>query len=108
MIQRPVRYLIPIFALLILVSLAITCSDPTDALYTITFDAQGGAKPDPSAMTVAYAKKYGQFPTTTRPGHTFKGWWTAVDGEGFQFITGDPVEITGDQTIYAYWIEESP
>lgn len=108
MIHRPVRYLVPIFALLILVSLAITCSDPTDALYVITFDAQGGTKPNPSTMTVAYATKYEAFPTTKRPGYSFSGWWTAPGGEGFQFITGDPVEITGDQSFYAYWVEESP
>ena len=42
-------------------------------LYTVTFDANGGTVGTPS-KTVIYGGEYGELPTPTWEGHTFRGW----------------------------------
>ena len=41
--------------------------------YTVTFDPNGGTV-DTTSKTVAVGDTYGDLPTPTRPGYTFKGW----------------------------------
>ncbi|MBR4654468.1 MAG: InlB B-repeat-containing protein, partial [Kiritimatiellae bacterium] len=67
----------------------------------ITFDANGGSvAPDYWNCVVGTAVE--AFPTPTRPGFTFAGWWTAKTG-------GTQVEsiarVTSAQTFYAHWAE---
>ena len=44
--------------------------------YTVTFDANGGQLPNgvPTSKTVINGMPYGELPTPTREGYTFKGW----------------------------------
>lgn len=48
--------------------------------------------------------KAGDLAVPERDGYTFEGWYTAADG-GIQ-ITSETV-ITGNQTLYAHWLEKS-
>lgn len=87
--------------------------------YTVNFDANGGIidNEDDESKIVTYDSTYGELPTPTRRGYTFKGWVTEktedmqadintqdnmlpqderVDAE-------DIVKITDTQTLYAQW-----
>ena len=44
----------------------------------------------------------------TREGYTFTGWNTQAEGTSTAYQPGDEVEITGNVTLYAQWIEEIP
>ena len=67
--------------------------------YTITFDGNGGSV-DSSSMTVTYDKSY-TFPTPTRTGYTFLGWYTS-DGWSY-FDTNGTWRNTSSYTLYAHW-----
>ena len=68
---------------------------------TLTFDAQGG-EVSPSTKTVTYGDAYGDLPTPTRSGYTFKGWYE--DTSYTKEITSTTVvEKVTDHTIYANW-----
>lgn len=69
--------------------------------YTVTFNANGGTV-SPSSKTVTYGEAYGEFPTPTRAGYTFTGWYTEASG-GTRVLGTDTVAITADQTLYAHW-----
>jgi uncharacterized repeat protein (TIGR02543 family) len=71
--------------------------------YTVTFDAQGGS-PTPSARTVDANNPLGSLPTApTRASYTFSGWFTGSSGTGTQYTASYPT-VTGNMTLYAYWI----
>ena len=72
--------------------------------YTVTFDANGGAAPDPASRTVVFGNPYGTLATTTRTGHTFDGWWTGAGGTGTQVTPDTLVANAADHTLYAKWI----
>lgn len=72
--------------------------------YTVTFKANGGSVTTTS-KSVTYNSTYGELPTPTRTGHTFKGWFTATSG-GSQVVSGTKVAITAAQTLYAQWEAE--
>ncbi len=70
-----------------------------DRTVLITFNANGGSvSPDHWNCVIGTAVE--AFPTPTRPGYTFAGWWTARTG-------GTRVEsiarVTTAQTFYAHW-----
>ena len=69
--------------------------------YTVEYDANGGSV-DPASKSVTYDSTYGDFPTPTRAGHTFNGWFTEASG-GVEITASTIVQITEDQTLYAQW-----
>ena len=77
--------------------------DATDAVYTISYDANGGSGA-PSAQT-----KDGGIDLTlsstapTRAGYTFAGWNTAADGSGTQYASGATFTGNVNTTLYAQW-----
>ena len=69
----------------------------------VTFDANGGYV----APSVAHALKghvsgygIGNFPSVSRPGYEFKGWFT--DAEGGEQVTAATI-VEGNLTLYAHW-----
>ena len=72
-----------------------------DRTVRITFDANGGSV-SPAYWECLVGTAVEAFPTPTRPGFTFAGWWTAKTG-------GELVEsiaaVTGARTFYAHWTE---
>ena len=52
---------------------SVNYSDDWEKTYTVTFDANGGSTPV-SSKTVSVGLPYGELPTPTRAGYTFKGW----------------------------------
>ena len=66
----------------------------------ITFDANGGSVAPNNYWDCVIGTAVEAFPTPTRPGFTFAGWWTAKTG-------GTRVEsiasVTAAQTFYAHW-----
>ena len=68
----------------------------------VTFDAQGGAAPEPASKTVAYGGVYGPLATTARDGYAFAGWLMAPDN-GARVFENTTVAIASDHTLYACW-----
>ena len=72
---------------------------------TVTFRGNGG---EPEMQTVSFiiGETYGSFPTATRAGYSFAGWWTAsIDGT--QVTTDSPVTTDATRTLYAHWTANS-
>ena len=68
----------------------------------ISFNANGGSvSPDYLNCNVGTAVE--SFPTPTRPGFTFAGWWTAKSG-GMRVTS--IARVTAAQTFYAHWTSE--
>ncbi|MCL1921113.1 MAG: InlB B-repeat-containing protein [Kiritimatiellaeota bacterium] len=74
--------------------------------YTVQFNAQGGAV-SPDSMSVTYDAPYGEMPVPTRYGYLFGGWFTVAGGGGTQVFATTPVAITGTQTLFAKWVENT-
>lgn len=73
----------------------------SDRTARISFDANGGSvAPDYWNCVVGTAVE--AFPTPTRPGFTFAGWFTAKTG-GTQVVS--IANVTGAKTFYAHWNE---
>jgi uncharacterized repeat protein (TIGR02543 family) len=76
--------------------------------YTVTFDSQHATvAADPASITITSPattlRTAGIVPTApTRAGWKFNGWWTGTGGTGTEF--GIDTTITGNITVYAYWI----
>ena len=66
--------------------------------YDVKFSEQGGIAV--SDRRVQYNQSVGELPITTRTGHTFNGWFTAISN-GTK-VTAD-TKITGNTTFYAQW-----
>ena len=77
----------------------------TAKTFTITFNVNGGSCDTPS-KSVTYDLTYGDLPTATRVGYTFKGWFTAASG-GTQITSTTKVQITLAQTLYARWVAKT-
>ena len=73
----------------------------TPVTYTVTFNVQGGSAVTP--YKIKYNTAVGTLPETTKAGHHFEGWFTAVNGGGAKVTAG--TRIYGNTTYYAYWIE---
>ncbi|MEI6579759.1 MAG: InlB B-repeat-containing protein, partial [Eubacteriales bacterium] len=78
----------------------------TGIQFAVTFDAQGGTV-SPVTSTVTYAKTYGAgtggFPTPTKTGYTFGGWYTGTGGTGTKILSTTTATTTAPQTLYAKW-----
>ena len=70
--------------------------------YTVTLDPNGGDLDGDGAITAVKGEKYGDLPTPTRSGYTFKGWYTAKSG-GSRVTSGTTFNKASDQTLYAQW-----
>ena len=69
--------------------------------YKVNFNANGGSVATESKQ-VESGGTYGELPTPTRTGWTFKGWYTATSG-GTQITSTSTVSISDEQTLYAMW-----
>ena len=72
--------------------------------YTVTFDTKGTV--NPTTQTVTYGSAYGDLPTPTRKGYTFKGWYTAPS-DGTKIQTTTIVTTAEDHTLYGKWTANS-
>ena len=77
-----------------------TATFTTVAIYTLTFNANGGTVSEASRR-VTYGAVYGTLPTPSRSGYTFNGWFTAASG-GSQVSSGTKMGAS-NVTIYAQW-----
>ena len=77
-----------------------TATFTTVAIYTLTFNANGGTVLEGSRR-VTYGAAYGTLPTPSRSGYTFNGWFTAASG-GSQVSSGTKMGAS-NVTIYAQW-----
>ena len=66
---------------------------------TVTYDAGAGSTPEP--VTLDAGATVSPLPKSSRPGHTFAGWFTQPDGAGTPFTAATPV--TEDVTVHAKW-----
>ena len=65
----------------------------------ITFDANGGSVA-PGYWDCVVDTAVESFPTPTRPGFTYAGWWTKTDGGTRVYSIA---RVTSEQTFYAHW-----
>ncbi|MBQ8043266.1 MAG: InlB B-repeat-containing protein, partial [Clostridia bacterium] len=72
----------------------------TTMKYWVTFDTNEGSYVEP--IELAYGSLYGELPTPTKAGYTFKGWYTAESG-GTEITAGTEVTIASNHTLYAHW-----
>ena len=72
-----------------------------DQTVRISFDTNGGSV-DPDYWDCVVGTTVEAFPTPTRPGFTFAGWWTAKSG-GTKVTSIE--YVSGAQTFYAHWSE---
>ncbi len=78
-----------------------------DPLYTLSYDANGGAGPVPQSQ--AYAMGSSAFVEApdlarlTKAGHTFRGWGNSATATRADYAPGSLLPITGDVTLYAVW-----
>ena len=75
---------------------AMTSSQP--AVYTVNFNANGGAVKTAS-KTVISGQKMGALPTPVRDGYTFDGWYTSTTGG--VHVTSSTAAAA--KTLYAHW-----
>ncbi len=67
---------------------------------TISFDADGGSVTPESKKVPAWSVT--EFPTPTRAGYSFLGWFTQKDGAGVQYYSNISV-VDDNITLYASW-----
>ncbi len=70
-------------------------------MQTVTLDSNGGE----CEQTVKYSvvgDSYGSFPTPTRDGYEFKGWYTSATG-GSKVTADNTVTSVSSRTLYAQW-----
>ena len=77
-------------------------SSPT-VTFTLTYNANGGMV-SPKSKELNQGSEYGSFPTPTRNGYTFTGWYTSSDGKT---KVNSSTKIYGNTTIYAGWKQNS-
>ncbi len=73
----------------------------TAKTYTVTFNANGG-EVETTSKSVTYNSTYGDLPTPTRAGFTFKGWYTEKT-EGTKVTSSTKVTTAANHTLYAHW-----
>ena len=72
-------------------------------MYTVTFDANGGAGTmAPQAVLGGKATALNTN-TFTREGYTFSGWSTNQNGGGTTYTDGQSATFSADTTLYAQW-----
>ena len=85
-------------------SCVVTVTEATPATYTITFHPMGG-KVSPTTATTGTDGKLASFPTPTKEGYTFTGWYAGPKGD--TMVPKDTV-FTEDTTVYAHWKQAEP
>ena len=74
--------------------------------WTVTFNANGGTTPTPSAsFQVDDGDQVGSLPTTSRNNYRFFGWYKD-DGTFYDEVYEDEI-IDSDVTFYARWVEDT-
>lgn len=73
--------------------------EPTQEVWTVTFDAQGGASAE-ATRSVTNGCAVGELPTATLDGYTLSDWFTAA--EGGELATAETL-VTNDVVFYAHW-----
>ena len=71
--------------------------------YTITFVSEGATV---STQNVTYQGTYSTFPTHTKDGYNFLGWFTA-ETNGTKVEAGETHTIADNRTLYAHWQAEA-
>lgn len=74
------------------------------AKYTVNFDPDGGTVAEPQKEALMN-DTVDPLPVPAKDGFTFKGWYTARNGEGERFNPG--TQVTESITVYAHWIASS-
>ncbi len=72
------------------------------ALYTVTFDANGGSV-SPSSVTQASSGAAVALPTPTKSGFKCTGWYTATSGGTKRGNAGGSYTPTASETVHAQW-----
>jgi uncharacterized repeat protein (TIGR02543 family) len=68
----------------------------------IAFNSNGGSTAAPASIQVVFGATYGPLPSTSRPGYSFTGWFTAPTG-GNLVTTETTVTNSADHTLHARW-----
>lgn len=80
----------------------------TPQTYQVTLEYHGADGGNSIAsQNVTYDSKYGNLPTPTRTGYTFKGWYTAEAG-GSEVNADTVVREASAHTLHARWKDETP
>lgn len=79
-----------------------------DDYFEVRFDANGGTLDDPTQAerTVKDGEPFGDLPKASFPEKNFIGWNTKKDGSGTMIGRDTIVNLTGDVTLYAFYIVE--
>ena len=67
----------------------------------VTFDYRGGSVSTESKL-VTPGEVYGPLPSSSKPGYTSAGWFTAASG-GDEVASNTIVTVAWDHTLYAHW-----
>ena len=73
-----------------------------DAIYDVYFDANGGVC-DKKSQKAKNGATYGTFPTPTRAGYSFVGWYL----NGKRYYGSEICQLTSDITLTAQWSKNS-
>jgi uncharacterized repeat protein (TIGR02543 family) len=84
------------------VSISSSSISSSSNLITVTFDSRGGTSVNSISLTIG---TYIDFPTTTKTGYTFDGWYTSLDNgvtldQPWNFIA---FTVGRNLTLYAKW-----
>lgn len=71
--------------------------------YTVTFKPNGGSVQN-GTQTVTSGGSLKSYPTPTRKGYAFDGWYTSASGG--KKVTGS-VKVTANMTLYAHWVSRN-
>jgi uncharacterized repeat protein (TIGR02543 family) len=74
----------------------------TLAVYTVTFDAQGGTV-SPTSTAFTFGSTPITLPTPSLTGSSFAGWFSAPSGGTLVGSASSPFTPNGDITLYAHW-----
>lgn len=77
--------------------------DQTPSKYTVTFHPNGGSVQN-GTQTVTSGGSLKSYPTPTRKGYAFDGWYTSASGG--KKVTGS-VKVTANMTLYAHWVSRN-
>ena len=85
-------------------AMLVTVAEKAPTTYTITFNPMSGTVSPTTAVTGTDGK-LASFPTPTKEGYTFTGWYAGPKGD--TVVPKDTV-FTEDTTIYAHWKQAEP
>ena len=78
--------------------------EPAGALHTVSFDrnyTEGGS--NPASVLYQEGEPIIDFPSPTRAGHTFLGWFTEPEGGTQVKVDDEQHNFTDDFTLFAHW-----